>query len=139
MNLKNIEFDVLNVMNLPKDLSDKYDWGFLQDVLNGLSNPEKGLTEMHRCLKRGGVLCIIEGAVTESMAQHANNNHALFYYTISTFVCLPSSFQHAKAAALGAMCRADDIRRTIRKSGFKITSEKDNEKDEFSKLFVCQK
>ena len=42
MNLKNIEFDVLDVMNLRKDLSDKYDWCFLQDVLNSLSNPEKG-------------------------------------------------------------------------------------------------
>ena len=133
MNLKNIEFDVLDVMNLPKDLSDKYDWCFLQDVLNSLSNPEKGLSEMYRCLKPGRMFCLIEGAVTESMAQHANNNHALFYYTGSTFVCLPSSFQHANSAALGAMCRADD------KSGFKIISETDNKKDEYSKLFVCQK
>ena len=94
---------------------------------------------MYRCLKPGRMFCLIEGAVTESMAQHANNNHALFYYTGSTFVCLPSSFQHANSAALGAMCRADDIRMVIRKSGFKIISEIENKKDEYSKLFVCQK
>ncbi|XP_041353150.1 uncharacterized protein LOC121371377 [Gigantopelta aegis] len=139
LNLKNIEFKVLDIMDLPTSFSEKYDWCFVQDVVNSLPIPEKGLSEMYRCLKPGHVLCLIEGALPGNMAQHVNDLHACLYYTASTFVCLPSSFQQADSAALGAMCQADDIRMALYKSGFKIIIETASERDKFSALFVCQK
>ncbi|XP_041353149.1 uncharacterized protein LOC121371375 [Gigantopelta aegis] len=139
LNLKNIEFEVLDIMDLPTDFSDKYDWCFVQDVIHDLPKPDKGLSELYRCLKRGQVFSMIECTVPGSMAQHANNLHACYYYTASTFMCLPSSFQQADSAAAGAMWGADNVRKALYKAGFKIINETVSESDEFITHFVCQK
>ena len=139
LNLKNIQLEVLNIMDLPTDFSDRYDWCFVQDVIHDLPDPDKGLSEMYRCLKPGHLMSMIECSVTGSMAEHANNLHACFYYIGSTFLCLPSSFQEANSVAAGAVWGADNVRQAIYRTGFKIINESVVQNDEFMRLYVCQK
>lgn len=97
-----------------------YDVVWLFDMLHDLPAPSAAVTTIKSQLADDGVLCVVEPAAGDDMAENiATNPAAALHYTASTFLCIPNSLTHSDGAALGGQAGGRILTKTIEDGGFK--------------------
>ncbi|MFP4073845.1 MAG: hypothetical protein ACLFVZ_07365 [Actinomycetota bacterium] len=93
-------------------------WPF--DMLHDLPAPSVAVETIRAQLADDGVLCAVEPAAGDDMAENiATNPAAVLHYTASTFLSIPNSLTHPDGAALGAQAGGRIVTKTIEDGGFK--------------------
>lgn len=96
-----------------------YDVVWLFDMLHDLPAPSAAVKTIRTQLADDGVLCVVEPAAGDDMAENiATNPAAALHYTASTFLCIPNSLTHPDGAALGAQAGGPTLTKTIEDGGF---------------------
>ena len=136
--LKNITYENQNIYSFPDTYKDKFDWIFIRDVIHDLPHPEKALSQVYFALKPGGELSLLECGTVGTLAENVGNMGACALYTLSTFSCVPESYQQPDSAAQGAAWNVKTARAMIEGVGFTLVKEY-HEKNEQDVHFVCRK
>ncbi|XP_067681169.1 S-adenosylmethionine-dependent methyltransferase Rv2258c-like [Haliotis asinina] len=137
--IQNISYSTDNIENLPEKYNDSFDWILTRFVIHDLAYPRQALNQIYRCLKPGGIFSMIEVGLEGGIAGNIANGTSMFYYSASTFMCIPESFRQPDSAALGATWGASLAREMVAKAGFTIINETASHTDEKEIHFVCQK
>ncbi|XP_067682707.1 S-adenosylmethionine-dependent methyltransferase Rv2258c-like [Haliotis asinina] len=137
--IQNISYSTDNIENLPEKYNDSFDWILTRFVIHDLAYPRQALNQIYQCLKPGGIFSMIEVGLEGGIAGNIANGTSMFYYSASTFMCIPESFRQPDSAALGATWGASLAREMVVKAGFTIINETASHTDEKEIHFVCQK
>ncbi|XP_046337783.2 uncharacterized S-adenosylmethionine-dependent methyltransferase Rv2258c-like [Haliotis rufescens] len=137
--LQNVTYDTHNIETITETYKERFDWILTRDVIHDLTYPQKALNEIYRCLKPGGIYSMIDVGIEGGITGNIANGSAMFYYSVSTFMCIPESFRKPDSAALGPTWGAPLAREMIAKAGFTIINESVSRTDEQEIHFVCQK
>lgn len=96
-----------------------YDLVWLFDMLHDLPAPSAAVDAIRAQLADDGVLCVVEPAAGDDMAENiATNPAGALHYTASTFLCIPNSLTRPDGAALGAQAGGRIVAKTIEDGGF---------------------
>ncbi|XP_046340467.1 uncharacterized S-adenosylmethionine-dependent methyltransferase Rv2258c-like [Haliotis rufescens] len=137
--LQNVTYDTDNIETISESYKESFDWILTRLVIHDLTYPQKALNEIYQCLKPGGIFSMIEVGIEGGITGNIANASAMFYYSASTFLCIPESLRRPDSAALGATWGASLAREMVAKAGFTIINESVSHTDEHEIHFVCQK
>ncbi|KAK0053832.1 hypothetical protein Bpfe_016826 [Biomphalaria pfeifferi] len=117
--LANISFAKLDACHLPTNSIDSVDWIFVIDVIHDLPHPVKALEGIQQMLdKERGLFTAIEIVGSGCHALDAKNLGAAQMYSMSTFLCLPESFQNEDSEAHGACWSKELTVEEFKSAGF---------------------
>ncbi|XP_038079119.1 ubiquinone/menaquinone biosynthesis C-methyltransferase UbiE-like [Patiria miniata] len=123
--LSNVEFLASDITQLPSDWTAKFDYVFISFVLHDLTYPDKALREMHRVLKSGGTLSIIEvnshSKLQDNLA-FEDQDRICVDFTYSLFNCLPTSLVDKDGAGLGAFMGREVGKKMLETANFEVIS-----------------
>ncbi|XP_046331500.2 uncharacterized S-adenosylmethionine-dependent methyltransferase Rv2258c-like [Haliotis rufescens] len=137
--LQNITYDTDNIETISKRYAESFDWILTRDVIHDLTYPQDALNEIYRCLKPGGIFSLIDVGIEGGVTANIADPSVMFFYSASTFFCIPESYRKPDSAALGATWGAPLAREMVAKAGFTIINESLSRTDPFEVHFVCQK
>ncbi|XP_046563907.1 uncharacterized S-adenosylmethionine-dependent methyltransferase Rv2258c-like [Haliotis rubra] len=137
--IQNITYSTDNIENISDKYKESFDWILTRDVIHDLAYPQQAINQIYRCLKPGGIYSMIDIGIEGGIAGNIANATSMFYYSASTFMCIPESFRQPDSAALGASWGAPLAREMVAKAGFTIINESTSRTDEKEVHFVCQK
>ncbi|XP_046575720.1 uncharacterized S-adenosylmethionine-dependent methyltransferase Rv2258c-like [Haliotis rubra] len=137
--IQNITYSIDNIENISETYNESFDWILTRFVIHDLAYPQQALNQIYRCLKPGGIFSMIDIGIEGGIIGNIANGISMFYYSASTFLCIPESFRQPDSAALGATWGAPLAREMVAKAGFTIINEFASRTDEMEIHFVCQK
>ncbi|XP_067682521.1 S-adenosylmethionine-dependent methyltransferase Rv2258c-like isoform X2 [Haliotis asinina] len=137
--IQNITYSTDNIENISEKYNESFDWILTRDVIHDLTYPQQALNQIYQCLKPGGIFSMIDIGIEGGIAGNIADASSMFYYSGSTFLCIPESFRQPDAAALGATWGAPLAREMVAKAGFTIINESVSRTDKKEIHFVCQK
>ncbi|XP_046370258.2 uncharacterized protein LOC124144753 [Haliotis rufescens] len=137
-NLKNISFKVYDLYDLPKELTNSFDWIFISDVAHDLAYLDKALSEIRRAVKSGGTFSMLDICMHGSVAENVGNMGACFLFTGSTMLCLADSCRYENSAQLGPSWTSEKAQEYLRRAGFTVVKVHQNIKDKHMTHFVCE-
>ncbi|XP_048259460.1 uncharacterized S-adenosylmethionine-dependent methyltransferase Rv2258c-like isoform X2 [Haliotis rufescens] len=137
--LQNVIYDTVNIETISETYKERFDWILTRLVIHDLTYPQKALNEIYRCLKPGGIFSMIDVGIEGGITGNIANGSAMFYYSASTFFCIPESYRKPDSAVLGCTWGAPLAREMVAKAGFTIINESMSRTDEHEIHFVCQK
>ncbi|XP_033634557.1 ubiquinone/menaquinone biosynthesis C-methyltransferase UbiE-like isoform X2 [Asterias rubens] len=124
MGLTNVEFINADITQMPSDWTDKFDYLFMHFVLHDLSYPTKALREMHRVLKPGGTLSVVESNTHSNLQENLDmrdRENILIEYIYSLLNCMPTSLYPGDGAAgLGAMWGREKAKESLEQANFRV-------------------
>ncbi|KAH9507383.1 hypothetical protein Btru_057971 [Bulinus truncatus] len=101
--LPNMSFEKIDACNPPSNRGGTADWLYVVDVIHDLPHPLKALQGIREMLdKVRGIFTALEIVGTGNHAEDAGNLRAAQMYSMSTFLCVPESFQSEDSEAHGA-------------------------------------
>ena len=118
--LTNITFEVHNVLQLSDSLANRFDWIFLRDTLHDLPSPDKALRCVKKSLKKDGTASFLDFGMQGTLADHVGDISWGRMYSLSTFFCIPESFQDQCSDAYGPCWSVDTVRRLVEESGLSL-------------------
>ena len=116
--ITNCHFHVADIMNMPGDWTEKYDYVIMYDVLHDVPNVTKALREIYRILKKGSYLSVIDINLHSKLEDNADNKTAPSEYGFSLFNCLPTSLSVEGSEGMGAAWGKEKALRMIGEAGF---------------------
>ncbi|XP_033634127.1 ubiquinone/menaquinone biosynthesis C-methyltransferase UbiE-like [Asterias rubens] len=125
MGLSNVEFVKADISLMPTDWTDKFDYLFVHFVLHDLSYPTKALREMHRVLKPGGTLSVIEinaYSNLEDNLERQDRKSIVLAYSYSLVTCLPISLCPGDGAGLGGLWGREEAQKALEQAKFQVVS-----------------
>ncbi|KAK7501686.1 hypothetical protein BaRGS_00007117 [Batillaria attramentaria] len=137
--LTNITFSIVDAGNPPRDWNERFDWMLAFMTVHDLPHPQKALEGVRRALKPGGIFSMVDECVSSLLADNVGVADATFYYMVSTFNCIPESYQQADSEALGACWGEDRARQTVTAAGLKLLEVSKAEELGTAAVFSCQK
>ncbi|XP_046339283.1 uncharacterized S-adenosylmethionine-dependent methyltransferase Rv2258c-like [Haliotis rufescens] len=137
--LQNVTYDTDNIETISESFKERFDWILTREVIHDLTHPQEALNEIYRCLKPGGIYSMIDVGIEGGITGNIANPSAMFYYSVSSFLCIPESYRKPDSAALGATWGAPLAREMVAKAGFTIINESVSGTDSFEVHFVCKK
>lgn len=94
-----------------------YDAATIFEAVHDLSNPVGVLQAVHRSLKPGGLLLVVDENVGEQFTAPAQNLDA-FFYGASMLICLPAGMADTPSAATGTVMRPSTLAQYATEAGF---------------------
>ena len=137
--LGNVKFLKGDAHNLPQDWSAKFDWVYINDVLHDLPDPYKALDEVYKVMKNDGSLTLVEKGCHSHPVDNIGNRGAAMYYSMSMFVCLPSSMAEEPHVGYGACWGVEEIEKALRRAKFKIEGTSSYATNALKVFFFCTK
>ncbi|XP_033115294.1 demethylmenaquinone methyltransferase-like [Anneissia japonica] len=134
-NLGNVDFEVQNIEQLPKEWNEKFDFIFCHNVVHDLAHPSRGLEEFHRVLKASGIGLIIDLNLHTKQSENVKTNYAVQKYIFSMLYCVPGSLYFDGGEGLGAAWGVEKAVELIERVGFNVTTQKDGDKVSY----ICKK
>ena len=121
-NVKNADFYCQDARELPTTWYDRFDYVMMRDVLHDLPYPHKVLDSMHKCLKPGGLLSIIETNISTNPYDSRNNpdqkSLGPFVYIVSIYHCLASSMYHRDSIGMGLGPGIEFLMKLVQEANF---------------------
>ncbi|XP_041353155.1 uncharacterized protein LOC121371378 isoform X2 [Gigantopelta aegis] len=136
--LTNITFQVYNVLDLPDTVSDKFDWIFLRDTLHDLPSPSKALRSVKKALKKDGTASFVDFGMQGTLADHVGDIFWGRMYSVSTFFCIPESFQGEHSDAYGPCWSVETVRQLMDEAGLTLVNMVFSEKHNGAVHYVCK-
>lgn len=99
--VSNIQFIMGDAHKLPHEMAEQYDLVLMFDTLHNLSDANAALGEVKRVLKPNGKIMLYEIGIHSKHSDNVGEMTASFWYTISTFFCLPSSLSGTSRIGYG--------------------------------------
>jgi 2-polyprenyl-3-methyl-5-hydroxy-6-metoxy-1,4-benzoquinol methylase len=99
-------------------LAGQYDLVTAFECVHDMSNPVGALRTMHRLVKDGGVVLIVDERVGDAFTAKGNDVEWMMY-DWSILHCLPVGMVDQGAAGTGTVMRADTLRRYAAEAGFR--------------------
>ncbi|KAK7501688.1 hypothetical protein BaRGS_00007119 [Batillaria attramentaria] len=137
--LTNITFSIVDACNPNDDWDERFDWMLAETVIHDLPHPQKALEGIYRALKPGGILSMVEAVTSGYLAEDVGQAETPYFYTVSTFLCIPESYQQADSEAVGACWGEDRARKTIAAVGFKLLELNQPQELGSAGVYTCQK
>lgn len=101
--IPNIKFEILDLCAQPDQPTRQYDLVYCVDVIHDLPNPPAALEAIRKIVKKpDGLFTMIDIATSGSPIADRGNLSVACFYTGSTFLCIPESFQREDSHAFGA-------------------------------------
>ena len=116
--LKNTRFEVQDISNMPADWTNKWDLLYMNDIAHDVPHASKAFKEVHRVLKPGGHLIIIDEDLHTEQKDNIGNPFAPLTYTWSLFHCMPVSLAVEGGEGLGAAWGMEKGMEMLKKAGF---------------------
>ncbi|XP_076440343.1 S-adenosylmethionine-dependent methyltransferase Rv2258c-like [Babylonia areolata] len=120
LGLTNVSVQVMDIHHTPGEWADCYDWILALDVIHDLPYPLKALQEVHRMLKPGGHFSMVDMFLSSYLSENVGNPSAAALYSLSTFMCIPVSYQRADSQALGNCWGEQRARGMVREAGMEV-------------------
>ncbi|XP_071794724.1 S-adenosylmethionine-dependent methyltransferase Rv2258c-like isoform X1 [Asterias amurensis] len=123
--LSNVQFASEDVSCMPAEWTWKFDYVFVYFVLHDVSYPYKALREIHRVLKPGGTLSVVDTVThtkLEDNLKDADRAYVLTQYTMSLMNCLPVSLYPGDGTGLGAMWGREKAQEMLKQEDFEVVS-----------------
>ncbi|XP_041353148.1 uncharacterized S-adenosylmethionine-dependent methyltransferase Rv2258c-like [Gigantopelta aegis] len=136
--LTNVSFEVYDLLDLPETINNSFDWIFLRDTLHDLPSPAKALQGIKQALREDGTASIVEIGMQGKLADVKGDIVWARMFSLSTFLCIPESFQRQSSDAFGACWGVEKARQLIKDAGFTLVKEYFSEKNTASVNYVCQ-
>ena len=95
-----------------------YDAIFAFECLHDMPRPVEVLAELRRAIRPGGVVVVMDEAVSDAFEGPANELDRLMY-GFSLFVCLPDGMSSQPSAGTGTVMRIDKLRAYATEAGFR--------------------
>ena len=95
----------------------QYDGVVAFECLHDMPHPQQVLRGVSAALTEDGFAVVMDEAVGEELAPHADELERLMY-GFSLFVCLPDGMSHPQSAGTGTVMRPDVLRGYAREAGF---------------------
>jgi SAM-dependent methyltransferase len=108
-----IAFEVRDAKDLPESA---FDVALIIETLHEIADPERALRAIHRSLRKGGRLAIVEPLAGETVVDNLNPSGRLLSATNLLF-CLPTSIASGRAG-LGALAGESRLREVVESGGF---------------------
>ena len=137
--ITNITFTLLNVCQVPDDFKEKFDWLVAQDVIHDLPHPQEALQGIFKALKPGGHFSLVDEVVSTYVAENLSTPDSTALYSLSTFMCVPESYQQEDSEALGACWGKEKATEMATKAGFKVLGLTRSEELGTYAVIMCQK
>ncbi|KAL8622595.1 hypothetical protein ACOMHN_009229 [Nucella lapillus] len=118
--LTNVSFQLLDVLNLPEDLKEAFDWIACVEVIHDLPYPLKALQGIYKALKPGGHFSMVDRFVSSYVGNNVGSGESAALYAISTFKCIPESYQQPDSEALGACWGKEKAFELVKSAGMKV-------------------
>lgn len=118
--LTNLTFTKGDAHCLPDEWAKTFDMVFVYGVLHDLPNPFKALEQIYKVLKDDGCFSLVEIGFHSNPVDNAGNSGAAMYYTLSSFICLPSSMTEEPHVGYGACWGMEEIEKALLEASFKI-------------------
>ena len=118
--LTNVTIHLLDVCQVPDDLKEKFDWMMAENVIHDLPHPLKALQGISKALKPGGHFSLIDYFVSSYVAENMANKEAASLYSLSTFMCIPESYQQPDSEALGVCWGEEKARQLLFTAGLNV-------------------
>ena len=118
LSLTNCHFRVADVSNLPGDWTEKWDFVFMYDVLHDIPHTSRALSEMHRVLKKGCYLSVVDVNMHTNLYDNMGDDSAPFMYGYSLFCCLATSLSVEGSEGQGAVWGKEKALGMIEAAGF---------------------
>jgi 2-polyprenyl-3-methyl-5-hydroxy-6-metoxy-1,4-benzoquinol methylase len=115
LGLTNVRFEVKDVASL--DTPGSYDLVTAFDVIHDLAHPRPVLSAIHRALKPGGTLLMVDIAASSNLEDNLEHPIAPALYTVSLFHCMTVSLAQG-GEGLGTMWGEQKARELLAESGF---------------------
>ena len=117
--LTNCHFRVADICSMPDDLTEKFDYVFMVEVLHNLSFAAKGLLETLKILKKGGYMSVLDINLNTKLEDNMKNPSAPLVYGFSLFYCVPTALSVQGGEGLGAAWGWEKALEMIKAAGFK--------------------
>ncbi len=108
-----ITFEARDAHDLPESA---FDVALIVETLHELADPERAARAIHRSLRKGGRLAIVEPLAGDTVVDNLNPNGRLLSATNLLF-CLPTSIASG-GAGLGALAGESRLREVVASGGF---------------------
>jgi 2-polyprenyl-3-methyl-5-hydroxy-6-metoxy-1,4-benzoquinol methylase len=95
-----------------------YDVATIFEAVHDLSDPVGVLKAIHRSLKPGGLLLVVDEKVGEQFTAPAEDPVESFFYAASLLICLPAGMADQPSAATGTVMRPATLASYAREAGF---------------------
>lgn len=135
--LTNVTVHFLDVCQVPDDWNEKFDWIVARDVIHDLPYPLKALQSINSVLKSGGRFSLVDLFVSTYVAENLGNDEAASLYAVSSFFCIPESYQQPDSEALGACWGEEKARELLSIAGFNVLGLTRSEVEDVRSMAVC--
>lgn len=118
--LTNVSIQVLDVCQIPDDWEGKFQWMYCHEVIHDLPHPLQALKGIHKALQRDGKFSMVDVFASTYVASNVGSLDTAALYALSTFMCIPESYQQLDSEALGACWGEEKARDLCAEAGFKV-------------------
>ncbi|KHJ93003.1 methyltransferase domain protein [Oesophagostomum dentatum] len=138
---ENLSFFEMDAMKLDPAWTNKFDLVTNINACHGQMRPDLGLKEIHRVLKPGGVLGMLEIYGTSNIYKdkHELGEQAAIRYARSIFGCLPLGSNSKDALGLGTMWGIERAKKLLKEAGFDDVKLVPTPHFEANILYICKK
>jgi len=134
--IDNTNFSVLDICALPETIKEKFDFIFCKNVIHDLPLPEEALKGLRRYVQEpDGTVIFMDHCGAGNHQANVGDTEAAAYYSLSTFLCIPESFQRDDSIALGACSSRKQLSDFASQAQFDVTT---IELDKHFALFHCK-
>jgi ubiquinone/menaquinone biosynthesis C-methylase UbiE len=99
-------------------LEGEYDAVCFFECLHDMPHPVEALTAARRILRPGGVVVVMDEAVSDDFTAPGDDVER-FMYGLSMLICLPDGMSHQPSAGTGTVFRRPILRRYAQEAGFR--------------------
>ena len=118
MGLKNVQFHVEDLCDLPKCWNNKFDYIYSLDTIHDISHCTSALREIHRCLKPSGYFTMMEMNLHSDLKSNIGKPWAPYMYSLSLFHCLATSLTVPGSEGVGACWGKEKMKKYCHLAGF---------------------
>jgi ubiquinone/menaquinone biosynthesis C-methylase UbiE len=134
--LSNVRFEVRDASALPADAT--YDLVTAFDCVHDLAHPGRALAEIHRVLRPGGTLLMVDPLTSSNLEDNIEDPIAPFIYATSLFHCMQVSLAQG-GEGLGTAYGEQTARRLLADAGFvSVELARGPASDPVNGIFVCR-
>jgi len=117
----NMKFAVLDICALSESIQEKYDFIFQINVIHDLPWPQEALKGLRRYVNEpDGIVIFVDHCGAGTHKANVGDPDAAAYYSLSTFLCVPESYQKEDSVALGACSSRAQLTQFAVNAGFDV-------------------
>jgi SAM-dependent methyltransferase len=120
------------------DTADAFDAIVVFDAIHDQVHPDQVLTNIHRALRTGGDLLVVDIKASSDLAQNRQIPWASWFYTVSTMHCMTVSLS-AGGAGLGTVWGQELAISMLTTAGFTEVATAEVDTDVFNNYYIARK